>query len=122
MTQLTLSFTLSPPSKHSLRPDRPELCERGGIFCELARQEGAPAQMALCESVGRKAAGGGDESAAWVDAGNEQPVKHGNFVSDRQLPSNPWQLAEPERNLTEYVLPFIFTYRQQGGRYDRHNF
>ena len=42
----------------------------------LARQEGAPAQMALCESVGRKAAGGGDENAARVDAMNEQPVKH----------------------------------------------
>ena len=41
----------------------------------LARQEGAPAQMALCESVGRKAAGGGDENAARVDAMNEQPVK-----------------------------------------------
>lgn len=31
--------------------------------------------MALCESVGRKAAGGGDENAARVDAMNEQPVK-----------------------------------------------
>lgn len=47
----------------------------GGEAATLARQEGAPAQMALCESVGRKAAGGGDENAARVDAMNEQPVK-----------------------------------------------
>ena len=43
--------------------------------------------MALCESVGRKEAGGGDESAARVDAMDEQPVKHGNFVSDLSRPS-----------------------------------
>lgn len=57
----------------------------------LARQEGAPAQMALCESVGRKAAGGGDESAARVDAMNEQPVKQRNFVSD-----SPWRMSRAE--------------------------
>lgn len=37
--------------------------------------QGFPAKMALCESAGRKAAGGGDESAARVDARHEQPVK-----------------------------------------------
>lgn len=53
---------------------------------KLARQEGAPAKMALYESAGRKAAGDGDESAARVDARNEQPVNLRaipNFVSDQ---------------------------------------
>lgn len=49
--------------------------------------EGVPARMALCWSAGRKAAGGGDESAARVDARLEQPVKQGktNFVPDHHL-------------------------------------
>ena len=47
--------------------------------------------MALCESVGRKAAGGGDENAARVDAMNEQPVKQRNFVSD-----SPWRMSRTE--------------------------
>ena len=48
---------------------------REGDATARGPKEGAPAQMALRNRVGRKAAGGGDESAARVDASYEQPVK-----------------------------------------------
>ena len=40
--------------------------------------------MAVCDTAGRKAAGGGDESAARVDASCEQPVKPGRFLTSHQ--------------------------------------
>ena len=40
--------------------------------------------MAVCVTAGRKAAGGGDESAARVDASCEQPVKPGRFLTSHQ--------------------------------------
>lgn len=40
--------------------------------------------MAVCDTAGRKAAGGGDESAARVDASCEQPVKPGRFLTSHR--------------------------------------
>ena len=40
--------------------------------------------MAVRVTAGRKAAGGGDESAARVDASCEQPVKPGRFLTSHQ--------------------------------------
>ena len=47
--------------------------------------------MAVCDTAGRKAAGGGDESAARVDASCEQPVKPGRFLTSHQ----PGTIREP---------------------------
>lgn len=52
-----------------------ESTRRQGRGNEVGPGEGAPARMAVCDTAGRKAAGGGDESAARVDASCEQPVK-----------------------------------------------
>lgn len=40
--------------------------------------------MAVCDTAGRKAAGGGDESAARVDASCEQPVKPRRFLTSHR--------------------------------------
>lgn len=40
--------------------------------------------MDVCDTAGRKAAGGGDESAARVDASCEQPVKPRRFLTSHR--------------------------------------
>ena len=61
-----------------------ESTRRQGRGNEVGPGEGAPARMAVCVTAGRKAAGGGDESAARVDASCEQPVKPGRFLTSHQ--------------------------------------
>lgn len=61
-----------------------ESTRRQGRGNEVGPGEGAPARMAVCDTAGRKAAGGGDESAARVDASCEQPVKPGRFLTSHQ--------------------------------------
>lgn len=61
-----------------------ESTRRQGRGNEVGPGEGAPARMAVCDTAGRKAAGGGDESAARVDASCEQPVKPRRFLTSHQ--------------------------------------
>ena len=61
-----------------------ESTRRQGRGNEVGPGEGAPARMAVCDTAGRKAAGGGDESAARVDASCEQPVKPGRCLTSHQ--------------------------------------
>lgn len=61
-----------------------ESTRRQGRGNEVGPEEGAPARMAVCDTAGRKAAGGGDESAARVDASCEQPVKPGRFLTSHR--------------------------------------
>lgn len=61
-----------------------ESTRRQGRGNEVGPGEGAPARMAVRVTAGRKAAGGGDESAARVDASCEQPVKPGRFLTSHQ--------------------------------------
>lgn len=61
-----------------------ESTRRQGRGNEVGPGEGAPARMAVCDTAGRKAAGGGDESAARVDASCEQPVKPGRFLTSHR--------------------------------------
>lgn len=61
-----------------------ESTRRQGRGNEVGPGEGAPARMAVCDTAGRKAAGGGDESAARVDASCEQPVKPRRFLTSHR--------------------------------------
>ena len=61
-----------------------ESTRRQGRGTEVGPGEGAPARMAVCDTASRKAAGGGDESAARVDASCEQPVKPGRFLTSHR--------------------------------------
>ena len=61
-----------------------ESTRRQGRGNEVGPGEGAPARMAVCDTAGRTAAGGGDESAARVDASCEQPVKPGRFLTSHR--------------------------------------
>lgn len=95
LTKVVFSNILNPPSKHSHLEW--SACERGGFFIGWPGRKGFPARMALCESAGRKAAGGGDESAARVDARIEQPVKQSREFRSSQpvrLPFAGWTGAE----------------------------